>query len=218
MDDMARFRAAAIAWVAGGEAADAAAAAARSLALAGIATVVLVEGPSDAAAVEVLAARSGRDLSAERIVVLPVGGATAVRRFLEPFGPRGLDLRLAGLVDEGEERFFRQVVQGSDRHPELTRDEMEQLGFFVCVADLEDELIRAVGVDGVLERIAAEGQSRALRTFRAQPAQRDRPIEQQLHRFMGTMSGRKARYAAALAAAVRPGRVPPPIAGLLRFM
>jgi hypothetical protein len=217
MDDMGRFRDAAVVWAAAGPGADAAAAAARALADR-VGTVILVEGPSDAVAVETLAARSGRDFTAERVAVVPVGGATAVRRFLEPFGPRGLDLRLAGLVDAAEERFFRQAVQGSDRHPELTRDEMEQLGFFVCVADLEDELIRAIGTDRVIEVVADEGQTKALGTFRNQPAQRQRPLDQQLHRFMGTMSGRKSRYAAALAAVVELDRIPGPIARLLLFV
>ncbi|MCU1423174.1 MAG: hypothetical protein JWN36_2825 [Microbacteriaceae bacterium] len=217
MDDMARFRDAAVVWAAAGPGADAAAGVARTLA-GRVRTVILVEGPSDAVAVEALAARSGRDFPGERVAVVPVGGATAVRRFLEPFGPRGLDLRLAGLVDAAEERFYRQAVQGSDRHPELTRDEMEQLGFFVCVADLEDELIRAIGTERVIEVVAGEGQAKALRTFRNQPAQRERTLEQQLHRFMGTMSGRKSRYAAALAGVVELDRIPRPIAGLLRFV
>jgi len=217
MDEMARFRDAAVVWAAAGAGAGAAAEVARGLADR-VGTVILVEGPSDAVAVETLAARAGRDLAAERVSVVPVGGATAVRRFLEPFGPRGLDLRLAGLVDAAEERFFRQAVQGSDRHPELTRDEMEQLGFFVCVADLEDELIRAIGTDRVIAVVDEEGQAKALRTFRNQPAQRERALDQQLHRFVGTMSGRKSRYAAALAAAVDLDRIPHPIAGLLRFV
>lgn len=214
---MARFRDAAVVWAAASDGADAAAEVASGLARR-VRTVVLVEGRSDAVAIEVLAGRLGRDLEAERVSVVPVGGATAVRRFLEPFGPAGLDLRLSGLVDAGEERFYRQAVQGSDRHPELTRDEMEQLGFFVCVPDLEYELIRAVGTSQTTDVISAEGQAKALRTFRNQPAQRERSLEQQLHRFMGTMSGRKALYAGALAAALDLDRLPPPIDGLLRFL
>ena len=214
--DMHRFRDAAIAWAAAATGAADAELIVRSLAPT-IKTVVLVEGPSDAIAVEVLAARTGRDLDSERIPIIPVGGATAIRRFLDPFGPAGLDLRLAGLVDAAEERFFRQALQ-HDRHPELTRDEMEQLGFFVCVPDLEYELIRALGTERTLAVIAEEGQSKALHTFRNQPDQRDRPLEQQLHRFMGTMSGRKRRYARALATSLRLERLPLPINRLLAFV
>ena len=40
--------------------------------------------------------------------------------------------------------------------------ELERLGFFVCVADLEDELVRAVGPEGVEAVIAGEGELTAL--------------------------------------------------------
>jgi len=216
MSDMTRFRDAAIAWVASGNDADAAADLARSLAN-GVNTVVLVEGRSDAAAIDVLATRSGRDLESERISIVPIGGATAIRRFLEPFGPSGLDLRLAGLVDAGEWRFFRQAIQ-HDKHPELTPDELEQLGFFICDPDLEHELVRAIGTDRTLEVIASEGHAKALAMFQNQPAQRERPLDQQLYRFMATMSGRKSKYAAALATAVELDRMPRPIRGLLEFL
>src|SRR5258708_4154973 len=58
--------------------------------------VVLVEGTSDQAAVESLAARRGRDLGAEGICVVPMGGARSIRQFVALFGPLGLDVRLAG--------------------------------------------------------------------------------------------------------------------------
>ena len=216
MSDMHRFRDAAIAWAAAGDDADAAANEARSLATR-VATMVLVEGRSDAAAIDVLASRLGRDLDAERIAVVPIGGATAIRRFLDPFGPSGLDLRLAGLVDAGEWRFFRQAIQ-HDKHPELTPDELEQLGFFICDPDLEHELVRAIGTDRTLEVIAAEGHAKALAMFQNQPAQRERPLDQQLFRFMATMSGRKSKYAAALATAVDLESIPRPIRALLDFL
>ena len=216
MSDMARFRDAAITWAAAADGADAAELVVRSLAT-DVHTVVLVEGRSDAAALEVLATRSGRDFDAEQIAVIPIGGATAVRRFLDPLGPSGLDLRLAGLVDAAEERFFRQAVQ-DDRHPELTRDEMEQLGFFACDPDLEHELVRAVGTERTLAIIDELGQAKALNTFRNQPAQRERPLEAQLFRFMATMSGRKSLYATALANAVDVDRIPRPLKELLRFL
>lgn len=216
MSDMQRFRDAAIAWAAAGDGADAAESLARSLAPS-VTTAVLVEGRSDAAALDVLATRSGRNLDAENIAVIPIGGATAIRRFLDPFGPTGLDLRIAGLVDAGEWRFFRQAIQ-DDKHPELTPDEMEQLGFFICDPDLEHELVRAIGTDRVLEVIADEGHAKALAMFRNQPAQRERPLDQQLYRFMATMSGRKSKYAAALASAVDLDLMPHPIRELLRFL
>jgi hypothetical protein len=45
----------------------------------GARTVVLVEGVSDQIAVESLARRQNRDMAAERIVVLPAGGAHGAR-------------------------------------------------------------------------------------------------------------------------------------------
>lgn len=57
--------------------------------------VVLVEGVSDQIAVETLARRCGRDLAAESIVVLPIGGAHGIVRYLRRFGPEGTGARLA---------------------------------------------------------------------------------------------------------------------------
>ena len=44
--------------------------------------VVLVEGASDRAALEVLAERRGRDLSAERVAIVAMGGATNIAHYL----------------------------------------------------------------------------------------------------------------------------------------
>ena len=49
--------------------------------------IVLVEGLSDQIALETLAARRGRNLDAEGISVVPIGGAQAIERFLARFGP-----------------------------------------------------------------------------------------------------------------------------------
>ena len=66
--------------------------------------VVLVEGESDRHALEALARRRGRDLDAERRRIVAIGGAKNIGSYLERFGPRGVDVRLAGLCDAGEER------------------------------------------------------------------------------------------------------------------
>lgn len=70
-------------------------------------TVVLVEGLSDKSAVEALAERRGRSLTAEGIEVVAMGGATNIAAYVGKFGPSGRDLRLAGLCDAGEEGAFR---------------------------------------------------------------------------------------------------------------
>src|SRR6185312_6010692 len=72
----------------------------------GSCSVVLVEGMSDQAAVQTLAERSGRDLHADGVFVVPMGGATNVGHFVDLFGPGGFGVRLAGLCDQGEERDF----------------------------------------------------------------------------------------------------------------
>ena len=173
--------------------------------------VVLVEGESDRNALEALAERRGRDLAAEGVAVEPIGGAQAIGRFLERFGPRGLDVRLAGLYDAGEEPAVRRSLERAGLGSDLTRPEMERLGFYACVQDLEDELIRSLGPPAVEEVVAAQGELRSFRTFQRQPAQRDVPIEGQLRRFMGTHSGRKIHYGRVLVEALDMACVPPPL-------
>lgn len=182
---------------------------------AGVRTAILVEGVSDQAAVETLAARRDRNLEAEGVCVIPLGGATSIRRFLERLGPHGLDLRLLGLCDIGEERYFRRGLEQAGVGRELGAGDLEALGFFVCDTDLEAELIRAIGPDEVERVIEAEGDLRALRSLQGQPAQRGRTREQQLHRFMGSIGGRKARYASALINEIEPDRIPLPLDRLL---
>jgi hypothetical protein len=47
-----------------------------------VSAVLVVEGDSDRAALAAVAARRGRDLAAEGVRIVAVGGATNVRRFL----------------------------------------------------------------------------------------------------------------------------------------
>jgi hypothetical protein len=175
-------------------------------------TVVLVEGASDRLALEALAERRGRDLAAERISIVPIGGAQAIGRFLERFGPHGSDVKLAGLCDAGQEVDFRRGLEQAGLGSNLTRAGMERLGFFVCVEDLEDELVRSVGAAAVENLIAAEGELGSFRTFQKQPAKRELSREEQLWRFMWN---RKIRYAPLLVHALDLDRVPRPLDGVL---
>jgi hypothetical protein len=174
-------------------------------------TVVLVEGISDRVALETLARRRGRELDAEGVVVVSMGGAQAIGAFLDRFGPRGLDVKLAGLCDAAEEDDYRRGLERAGLGASLTRAAMESLGFYVCVTDLEDELIRALGTACVERVLAAQRDLDRFRLFQNQPAQRGRPIERQLRRFMGTTSGRKAHYARALVLALDPHHTPRPL-------
>ncbi|TQM09089.1 TOPRIM nucleotidyl transferase/hydrolase domain-containing protein [Pseudonocardia kunmingensis] len=181
-------------------------------------TVVLVEGASDESAVAALARRRGRDLAAEGIALVAMGGATNIGAHLRRFGPSGRGLRLAGLCDAGEERGFRRGLERAGLGTDLDRDDLEALGFFVCVADLEDELIRVLGTDAVERVVAAHGELGSFRTLQKQPAWRGNDTHDQLRRFMGSGSGRKIRYSAALVAALDLDRVPRPLDMLLTHL
>lgn len=191
--------------------------AAAAAALAGLdaRTVVLVEGNSDRIALQAMAARRGRDLAAEGVAIVPMGGARSIGRHLGLFGPGGLDLTLAGLCDAGEEGDVRRGLERAGLGANLGRAEMASLGFYVCVVDLEDELIRRLGPAVVEQVVEAQGELGPFRTFQRQPAQRERTIHQQLHRFMGTGSGRKIRYARLLVDALDLANVPEPLDRLL---
>jgi len=173
--------------------------------------VVLVEGISDLCALETLAERRGRDLEAEGVSIVPIGGAQAIGKFLNRFGPQGLDVRVAGLYDAAEEREFRRGLDRAGLGSDLSRAEMEALGFYVCVADLEDELIRALGADAVVQVVEAHGDLGPFRTLQKQAAWQGRPTEEQLRRFMGSGGRRKIRYARYLVEALEPSQVPRPL-------
>jgi OLD-like protein len=177
--------------------------------------VVLVEGISDQVALETLAARHDRDLAAEGISVVPMGGAQAIGRFLQRFGPRGLDVRVAGLCDAAEEGDFRRGLERAGFGSHLTRLDLERLGFYVCVEDLEDELIRALGAATVEEVVDAEGDLGSFRTLQKQPAWQGRATEEQLRRYMGSGGRRKIRYARFLVEALDLAQVPRPLDLLL---
>lgn len=177
--------------------------------------LVIVEGASDRVALETLAARTGRSLEGLGTSIVAIGGAHAIRRFLEQLVARDGNVRVAGLCDAGQEGYFKRALEGAGLGAGLDRDGMARLGFFVCVEDLEDELIRALGpaaVEGVIE---AQGELRSFRSFQRQPAQAGVAVAAQLRRFMGTHAGRKAQYARALVEAVDLDRVPEPLVQVL---
>jgi len=128
--------------------------------------VVLVEGESDAGALRALAVRRGVDLAADGVLVVAMGGASAIGGYVCVLGPRGAGLDLAGLYDEAEIGYVRRALERSGRFPRYTGSRRELLadrpareglaaaGFHACVRDLEDELIRALGPQAVLAVIA----------------------------------------------------------------
>ena len=180
-------------------------------------SVVLVEGLSDKLALEALAARCDHDLNADCVAVASMAGSKNITRFLQALGPQGRNLRLAGLCDAPEEGDFRRGLERAGFGSGLTRADMERLGFFVCDADLEDELIRALGAESVVRVIDALGELGMFSTFRKQPEWRDRAIEEQLRRFIGTGSGRKIRMARPMVEALDLSRVPEPLDRVLAY-
>jgi hypothetical protein len=157
-------------------------------------TVVLVEGISDRIALETLAARRGVEVD-----VVPMGGAHAVGRYLARYD----GARVVGLCDERERAVF-------------LRAGMDEADFGVCIADLEDELIRAVGPERITALLEEGGSLASFGTFQRQPAWRGRPVDAQLRRFLCSSDGRKLRYVPLLVdAAVDAGTVPRPLDAVL---
>jgi hypothetical protein len=175
--------------------------------------LILVEGISDQLAIETLAARLGRDLAGEGVSVEPVGGAHAFGRALARLGSHEPNIRLAGLYDIGEERVVQRALErsGLSAGVPVTQAGIERLGFYACVVDLEDELIRALGAAAVETIIDAQGELTAFRTLQKQPEWRGQRIEAQLRRFMGSGATRKIRYARLLVAALDLDQVPRPL-------
>jgi len=167
--------------------------------------VMLVEGVSDQIAIEAIAAAAGRDLATERVAVVPIGGAQAIGRFLTRFGTG--ELVLVGVCDAGGEDVW---------HRARLRAGAPVFQFFVCVDDLEDELIRAVTPAGVEELLGAHGDLGSFRTMQKQAPWRDQPVAAQLRRFLASGATRKLRYASVLGtASLEGGCVPPPLAQAL---
>lgn len=156
--------------------------------------VVLVEGVTDRIALEAVAAKRGLDLGGVELV--PIGGAQAIRRAAAEFE----GANVVGLCDSGEERFFRRVLG------EAT---------FVCVRDLEDELLRALGVQRTERVIDAENDLQTFRHFQNQPAWRGRPIEAQLRRWFRASDNRGKRYLPLFVEALEPHEIPKPLAAVL---
>jgi hypothetical protein len=158
--------------------------------------VIAVEGVSDRVVLELLARRRGRDLAAEGIEIVPIGGAHAISRFVAEVAP-GTSVR--GLCDANEAYLFRRVLDD----------------VYVCAPDLEGELIRALGVEAVEAVVADTGGLRSLRKFQQQPAQSGRSLEAQLDRWLRSSSSRYKRYLPLLVGALGLDRVSQPLEEVL---
>lgn len=169
-------------------------------------TVVLVEGISDQIAIETLAKRMGRDLAAERIVVVPIGGAQAISHFVQKFRSQP-DVRILGLCDRAEATVYEQAFG------------VEAAGsFFACDPDLEHELIRAMDRNELEALIESEGELGALRTMQKQSAWIGRDFTDQVHRWIRTRARRSSRYALLVVSAAPEDRLPAPLVDLVNAL
>jgi len=181
-------------------------------------TIVVVEGVTDQLALTLAAQRTGRDLRAEGVTVVPIHGAHAIGRFLRQLAADNPGARLAGLYDEGEQEVIRTALQRAGYGSNLDSQSLERVGFFACVADLEDELIRAAGDSHIAGLIEQAGDSQPWHRFRSQHAWRSRPPDQQFHRFIRSVSERNSRYIRAILDTIELSRLPRPLRMLLDYV
>jgi hypothetical protein len=178
-----------------------------------IRTLVLVEGDSDAAAVRALAGRIGCDLGLHHIQILSAAGVTNFSRVLEDFARAHPGAAICGMYDVAEERYVRRALANA-AIPIADDESLESYGFFACVADLEDELIRALGAEAVERVLEAQAELHSFRRFQAMPEHRHEPVPDQLRRFLGTRATRKIRSAQSLVEALDLARLPHPLVQL----
>lgn len=161
------------------------------------AAVVLVEGASDAAVLETLARRRGAPPGDVAIVVLH--GYTNLGTALAALAPAAPD-RVAVLCDAGAAAYCRRVAGAA-------------VPVRVCDADLEDELLRALGTARVHAVPDACGELAALHALARQPGRRG--ADENLRRFLSARSGRKTRYGALFAAELDLRALPGPLRRIL---
>jgi hypothetical protein len=175
--------------------------------------VILVEGASDQRALATLGRRLGRDLASEGVAIVATTGVTNLDRFLRILGPDGYDVGLAGLCDQPEAGELRTALASAGLTATTgSVSDLEAVGFFVCVRDLEDELVRALGPEAMTELIEAQGHLRRFHSFQNQPAQRQKTVEAQIRRWLGN---HKIRYAPLMVDALALEAVPRPLIGVL---
>jgi hypothetical protein len=164
------------------------------------------------------ARRSGRDLEAEGVSVIPINGAHAIAAFLRRLAAEEPGANFAGLYDEGEEEVIRAALERAGYGPHLDRSQLEMIGFFACSADLEDELIRAASQSILSRLIELEGDEKPWHSFRNQPAWNGRPVDQQFRRFIRSVSERNSRYIRAIVETIDLSRLPRPLRLLLDYV
>jgi hypothetical protein len=178
-----------------------------------IRTLVLVEGDSDVGAVHALADRVGCDLDLHRIQIWSADGVTNFSKVLAEFVRTHPGAEFCGMYDVADERHVRRALANA-AIPIAAHESLEAFGFFACVADLEDELIRALGAEAVERVLEAQAELISFRRFQAMPQHRRAPVHHQLRRFLGTRATRKIRFAQRLVETLDLARLPRPLVQL----
>ena len=178
-----------------------------------IRALVLVEGDSDAGAVRALADLIGCDLGLHHIQIWSAAGVTNFSKVLTEFVRTHPGAEFCGMYDVADERHVRRALANA-AIPIAAHESLESFGFFACVADLEDELIRALGSEAVERVLEAQGELTSFRRFQAMPQHRRAPVHHQLRRFLGTQASRKVRSAQRLVEALDLARMPRPLVQL----
>lgn len=173
---------------------------------------VLLEGPSDVAAVRALMESHG--LTQAPVELVDLQGATNVGRALKEIRQVRSDADVVGLCDANGTRAAQQALV-DDGLPVADASDLPIYGFFVCEPDLEAELVAALGAQRAREVFDGSGLGSKFDALRTQSTWADEPLAEQLHRFMTATSGRRENAAAALASALDESRVPESLALLL---
>jgi hypothetical protein len=176
-------------------------------------TLVLVEGDSDAAAVRALAGLIGCDLELSHIQIRSTNGVTNFPRVLAEFVRAHRNAQFCGMYDAADEQHVRRALV-SAAVPLAADESLESFGFFACVSDLEEELIRALGPEAVEHMLETQAELTSFRRFQAMPQHCRTLVHQQLRRFLGTRATRKIRSAPRLVEALNVAELPRPLAHL----
>jgi len=126
----------------------------------------------------------------------------AVHRFADELAAPGR--RLLGLVDQAEAPMFVEAL-GADET-------------FVCEPDLEFELIRSLPQDDFVQLLDVHGDLRSFLTFCKQPAWEGQAFDDQLHRWLRSVSGRSQRYAELVVRQCPVDRIPTALAELVAHL
>jgi putative ATP-dependent endonuclease of the OLD family len=177
--------------------------------------IMFVEGPSDRLAMLALAKKKNLALDSLGVSIVTLDGAGILTWFVKLFGPSGFQLPLCGLCDSDHLSEWSKVLETSGVGTNLSQAKMETIGFFVCDRDLEDELIKTLGLAAVIQTIDQNGDTNAWKIFCQQPKNKNLTQADQLRAFL-RKTQRKVLYAPLLVSKLST-TIPRPLEELLTF-